>query len=341
MNDLISIIVPVYNADEHFIPLLCSLFCQTYDDIEYIFVDDNSTNNCLRVLNDTMARFPRTSGSVRIIHHETNRGISSARKTGLAAATGEYVAFADQDDLLDYNMMYQMHLLISCHHSDIAICGYTSDTTSLAMDELANVETLSPRSCMRQSLIGYSCALLWNKLIRRQLFLDNDVDAPEGMTMLEDLHVLYRLFYYANSVVACSNPFYHWRANPSSASHLYQERITSQASVLIDAVKRMELFFKENSISDADLIDGMISQETRILIDLALYGDLSFLESNRSLFYRVNYKNVIHRSYFSWYAKLVALSFTSNFYSLLSLLRFMRAVKRRFSFRVGSLVYKG
>ena len=330
MDELVSLIVPVYNADEHFPFLVRSLFRQTYENIEFIFVDDGSTNQCLDVLAFEMSQYSRSAGSVRIIHHNTNQGISSSRKDGIGAASGKYLAFADQDDLLDDDFVFQMKSLASDYHADVAICGYTRDMTLNAYEPSPeNVICLQPSFCFKLTLLEPGHSMLWNKLFLRQLFLDHDLNAPDQMTNLEDIHVLYRVFYYAKTVVSCSNPYYHWRNNPTSVSHTYSERVLAQAPALINAVIRMEDFIQENMITDASMIKGFTTQETRILIDLALYGQLSFLNKHRALFQRLNAINICSGSYFKWYAKTIALSYRYKMYPLLYLLRFIQRIKGR------------
>lgn len=322
MDELVSIVVPVYNADHTFALLLDSLFNQSYQNIEYIFVDDCSTNNCISMVAAEVEKYPFRKKAIKVLSHNKNQGISSSRNSGLLAAQGEYIQFADQDDLLDRGMVHQLYQMITRYNADVAICGFSRESVADLIDRAAiNVRLLRSDDCMKSALYGGTGALLWNKMFRRELFINNDVNAPVGMTMLEDLHVMYRVFYYANVVVGCDNTYYHWRNNPASASHHYQKKINVQAPKLIDAIDRLELFFDVNNINEVGLIKAMISHEVRVLIDLALYGELSFLEKNRVKFKRVGYNSILHDSGFAWYTKLVALSFKYRVYPVLYLLR--------------------
>lgn len=324
MNDLVSIIVPVYNADRTFVDLIQCLFKQSYDEIEYVFVDDGSTNECMAILSEMIDRFPQRKDYVRVIHHGVNKGIASSRRTGVQAAKGTYIQFADSDDMLDYDMVSYMHKLICNYHADIAVCGYSREMMTHTNEQLSGVCLMEPYQCMKDALFGGSNALLWNKMIRRQLFLDNELYAPEGMSIYEDLNLIYKAFFFAESVVICTNKFYHWRVNLSSVSHNYSKKVVSQAPMLVTSINQMESFFDKNRITDSELVEGMIHYEKRVMIDLALYGNLTFLENNRSIFHRVNLNSILHSQGFIWYANLIALSFKYRLYPLLWLLRFSR-----------------
>lgn len=88
----VSVIVPVYKVEKYIERCARSLFNQTLDDIEYIFVDDCSPDRSIEILNQVIGDYPRRKDQVQIIHHASNQGLALARQTGLKAATGEYIA---------------------------------------------------------------------------------------------------------------------------------------------------------------------------------------------------------------------------------------------------------
>ena len=90
----------------HDVPI--SLFRQSYTEIEYIFVDDCSSDRSVEVLLQVAERYPQLQQQIRILHHESNRGVAAARETGLAAATGEYVYWVDADDWIEPDAIEKM-----------------------------------------------------------------------------------------------------------------------------------------------------------------------------------------------------------------------------------------
>ncbi|MCE9269679.1 glycosyltransferase [Bacteroides thetaiotaomicron] len=99
--DLVSILVPIYGVEKFIEKCAVSLFEQTYPNIEYVFVDDCTTDNSISVLRDIIAKYPDRESKVRILHHEHNRGLAAARNTAIGNAVGEYVMHVDSDDYLD------------------------------------------------------------------------------------------------------------------------------------------------------------------------------------------------------------------------------------------------
>lgn len=97
---LVSILVPVYQAEEYIERCARSLFEQTYDNLEYLFCDDCSSDNSIQILESVIKDYPDCANRIKILHHEENRGVSAARNTGIKNATGDYLFFMDSDDEL-------------------------------------------------------------------------------------------------------------------------------------------------------------------------------------------------------------------------------------------------
>ena len=97
-NPKVSIIVPIYGV-EHFIERCArSLFEQTLDGIEFIFVNDSTPDNSISILLRVLEDYPNRQNQVRIVQHEVNKGLPFARQTGIRLAKGEYIAHCDSDD---------------------------------------------------------------------------------------------------------------------------------------------------------------------------------------------------------------------------------------------------
>lgn len=103
MNHMkVSIIVPCYNVEKYIHRCFDSIVNQTYSNIECIFIDDCSPDNCFAILNKLIAQY---SGKIdfQITRHAQNKGLSAARNTGTLAATGEYVCLVDSDDEITHD----------------------------------------------------------------------------------------------------------------------------------------------------------------------------------------------------------------------------------------------
>ena len=118
INDLLSVVVPCYNAGEWIDRCVASITAQSYDRLEVILVDDGSTDGTPALCDAWAAR----DGRVKVLH-QTNSGSSAARENGLLASQGEFVTFADADDWVDTGMYEAMIGRMKSEKADIAVCG--------------------------------------------------------------------------------------------------------------------------------------------------------------------------------------------------------------------------
>lgn len=101
----VSVLVPIYGVEKYIERCAVSLFEQTYEDIEYIFVNDCTKENSIAILKEVIERYPIRKPQVRIIEHEQNKGLGKARNTAVAAALGDFLVHIDSDDYVDVNMV--------------------------------------------------------------------------------------------------------------------------------------------------------------------------------------------------------------------------------------------
>ena len=106
----VSICIAVYNVEKYIEQCVRSLFEQTLDDLEYIFVDDASPDASIDVLLRVLEDYPHRKNQVKLLRHETNQGVAVARKDAIAAATGEYIIHCDPDDWVDLDMYEKLYV---------------------------------------------------------------------------------------------------------------------------------------------------------------------------------------------------------------------------------------
>lgn len=114
----VSVIIPIYNAENYLKKCIESVLHQTLQGVEIILVDDGSTDGSGAIC-DQYSVFQ----NIKVLHQE-NKGLSAARNTGLDAATGDYVAFLDSDDYVDPEMYNEMYLTAKKENVDIVYCNY-------------------------------------------------------------------------------------------------------------------------------------------------------------------------------------------------------------------------
>ena len=183
MNDLVSVIVPVYKVEKYLCKCVDSICNQTYQNLEIILVDDGSPDNS----GDICDAYAGSDARIRVIHKE-NGGVSAARNTGIDCATGEYIMFVDGDDWLASDAVE--HLIGECkkHDADLMVGSYA---TIYARREIPSVvktqeyigAQIGENFIDLYLLNGANC---WNKLYRTSLVLHHKIRFKEQMPLGED-----------------------------------------------------------------------------------------------------------------------------------------------------------
>ncbi|MBT2678821.1 glycosyltransferase [Bacillus sp. ISL-35] len=212
---MISVIVPVYNVEKFLPRCIESILNQTYNDLELILVNDGSPDNCAEICN----QYEKQDARIRVIHKK-NGGVSSARNSGIEAATGEFILFVDSDDYLDLNMCEVLMHNQEQTNCDIVICGYKSVDANhefdynLGIEYKGNLIEMGHRfsELLEKSLLNVP----WNKLIRKSLI---KVKFDTEMDMGEDL--VFNLSYLENVEYICSikDALYNYYNNQNSATN--------------------------------------------------------------------------------------------------------------------------
>ena len=120
MDELISVIVPVYGAEEYLEKCVRSILNQSYQNLEIILVDDQSPDHSGKLCDELAKEDTR----IKVIHREKNGGISAARNTGIDIAKGDYIGFSDCDDYMHHQNFEILHRLLVEHDVDIVVADY-------------------------------------------------------------------------------------------------------------------------------------------------------------------------------------------------------------------------
>jgi len=220
----VSVIVPVYNAENYIEQCALSLFQQTYKGIEYIFINDASTDNSLETLKSVSAKYPNLK--IHIVDIQKNIGASSARIAGINIANSEYTTFCDSDDWLEHTAIEEM---VNCAHlteSDVIATPFYINTLSkerilnFPQDNICDLNTI-PLNFLHFSLCN---KLFKTSLLKQNLPLD-------GIDCWEDLSIVSRIYSQKIKVSLLNTPFYHYRKHKhrsltsASNEHQLEERL--------------------------------------------------------------------------------------------------------------------
>lgn len=211
MDDLISVIVPVYNVENYIHACLESILHQSYKNIEVILVDDGSTDNSGSICDN----YGKKDERIKVIH-KRNGGLSDARNTGILYANGKYIMFVDSDDVISIDIVKYLYRLIKNNSADIGVCdpvhyysngiiSYEGESTQQIFNsEEAIVEMLYQKSFL---------VAAWGKIYRKEYF--NDISFPCGM-IFEDSAVMYKIFDKADKIVYGNAKLYGYRHRDGS-----------------------------------------------------------------------------------------------------------------------------
>lgn len=262
----VSLLVPIYGVEKYIAHCAESLFSQTYEELEYIFVNDCTKDRSLGVLLSVLDRYPHRRPHVRVIDHATNRGLAAARNTALEHATGEYVLHVDSDDYLAHNAVELLVDAAKREDADIVVFDLIQifasksvrTTDMVPSDKAAYIRRLF----RRQASVG-----VCGKFIRRCLYMDNGVRAIEGLNFGEDYATTPRLAYLANKILKVDLPLYYYvRVNETSYTRAFAD---ASIQDIWKAISALEAFF--SNVPDAE-------RYALALQDLKVYNEVALLK---------------------------------------------------------------
>lgn len=276
----VSVIVPLYNVEKYIEKCATSLFEQTLkENIEFIFVDDCCTDNSLNILTDIIAKYPQRSSSIKILHHNQNKGLAAARNTGYAAASGQYIIHCDSDDWVAPNMYECLLVKAEAEKADVVFCDYIGVYKHKQIT-FRQSTTNDPSAILSKLLDGTLHNGVWNKLIHRSLYEHLNMLWQDGVNMWEDVSIIPRLIYFAKNISYVNKPLYFY--NQTNASS-YTRCKSSQSAKQIDAAFTIvnDFFSSKPGLKYAD---SLIRFKHR-----ALYGILTRVPSGEERFWIEKY----------------------------------------------------
>ena len=212
----ISIIIAVYNCEKYIEACVRSLFEQTLDAIEFVFVNDATPDNSIPVLEKVIEDYPARKPFVKIINLEKNGGVSNARRIGIENATGEYVIHTDSDDWVDKDMYERLYLKAKETDADIVGCNFRHEFSDKQYDFHQQYADTMEENISRL-INGRIFPSLCTSLTRRSLIEDNGISFPVGLNMGEDLFFNLQLYLHAKKIVSIDWAPYHYRHTEDSS----------------------------------------------------------------------------------------------------------------------------
>lgn len=245
-NIKVSILVPFFKVEKYVGRCVESLFTQTYQNIEYVFVNDASPDKSMEIINECIRKHGKQD-QCKMIVHEQNKGISTSRNDCLDNATGDYFLFIDSDDYIDNDMVELLVAAAKKENADISGCGYIEEYDDRSID-MPQTYTNDHDEMLKAITILTIKGVMWKLLIRRSIVTDNpEVRFIPNNNMVDDYLFCCQVFYYAKRFASVDKCMYHYiQYNPNNYSKKAVFNIESQAI----AIQEVEKFYKEKGVYD-------------------------------------------------------------------------------------------
>ncbi len=241
----VSILVPFYKVERYIGRCVESLFTQTYQNIEYVFVNDCTPDRSMEIIQEHIERY-HFKEKCKIIVHEKNQGISVSRNDCLDNMTGDYFLFIDSDDYIDRDMVELLVEAAIKENADISGCGYVEEYADYSVEKPQKY-TNNHDEMMRAITLLTIKGVMWKLLVRSTIVTEHrdEVRFIPDRNMVDDYLFCCQLFYYAQRFAGVDRCMYHWiQYNPNNYTHTTIFAVESQAA----AVKKTEDFYRAKGI---------------------------------------------------------------------------------------------
>ena len=229
---VVSVIIPIYKVETYIRRCLGSVMtqeCNGYH-IECILVDDCSPDRSMEIVNEMIDEYQGKNISFLLLRHESNKGLSAARNTGIKAATGDYLFFMDSDDYILENTLKNLISHLLAYPFVDVVMGISLRvesnelTNSLIMDNNMYPVLLDDKRQMWELLLNRKLDHhAWNKLVSRSLVLKHHLMFEESI-IFEDKFWTYRLVSCISSILIIPKQTYIYENNPFSIIHTPSKR---------------------------------------------------------------------------------------------------------------------
>lgn len=241
----VSIIVPIYGVEKYIKRCAESLFNQTFNNIEYLFINDCTQDNSIEILNEVLAAYPERKQTTKIVNMPVNSGLPAVRKQGVKLATGNYIIHCDSDDWMEPEMIAELYTKAVNENLDIVFCDYyRSFNDSKTVFKNKTIDGKSKDEYFRDLLTRRCFTSVWNKLVRRSIFTENKIEYPV-CNMWEDYVICSQAFVYSTKIGYVNKPLYNYYCNTNSICFDRPDRkleqISKNASIILSFISKCGL----------------------------------------------------------------------------------------------------
>lgn len=295
-EELISIVVPIYNVEAYLEKCILSIISQTYKKIEIILVNDGSTDKSPEICD-----YLKTMDNRIVVIHKRNGGLSDARNVGIKKSTGKYIALIDSDDFIHETFIEKLYNVAYMHNADIVQCDFQKFTNINEIQNIEHNENIQLFNNIDALLELYKHkkninVVAWNKLYKRELF--DEILYPFAK-IHEDEFTTYKLLYNSKIIAKINLPLYFYRVRTNSITSCFNEKRLD----ILQAFSEVDNFYTNNKLIHLKIKNLEVAMNTA--------AEFSILSNNKEI------KTRLRAFYINQYKQYISLpTKKNNFYRI-------------------------
>lgn len=315
LNPLVSVIIPVYNVEQFLERCIQSLICQSYKNIELIFVDDGSPDHCDRIIDYYKEKDERI-----IAIHKENQGVSAARNDGLRKASGKYIMFVDGDDYVEPDYVEYFLNLIRKSNCEMAISSAFFNANNISQNE-DYTAIVDAEEIIKGIYLGSIGVAVWNKIYSKKVLEKSALHFNENFWFAEGM--LFNIMYLQriSKVVIGNRKVYHVVENMESATRKFRleswlcglksmefqrdhwEKVTPDIQMAWEyhyrryAESILSGLIQTDSLEEKNTIANKCIQALKSNLRIPLQVDISIWQKNAALCLAINPELVLSKTY--------------------------------------------
>lgn len=267
---MVSVVVPVYNAEKTIEKCVESIEVNSYKDVEIILVEDCSKDNSWEICKKLVEKY----SNIKIVRNERNRGVSYTRNQGIKAATGEYTMFVDSDDWIAENYFSEFLHVLEGTSKSLVVCGFVNHdeivngtTDIFGWNDFEGVKKSSVKDVIKLLYEGNLLQQLWNKIFITTLIKEKKICFDESISIGEDTRFVleYIRKCQIETIYLVNKPLYHY-IRGQNGSLMYKVGYES----VEEPLKNLRMLYQILGLED-NKIDRIIKDERQKQIELYAY----------------------------------------------------------------------
>lgn len=235
-QELVSIIIPVYNVEMYIEECLESICNQTYNNLEILLINDGSKDKSGMICEN----YKKVDNRIKVIHHK-NKGVSYTRNIGILNSNGSLLAFIDPDDIISHDYIETLVEISRIQSISMPVAHYTSDYNGFINRKSdLSLEIISSEYYFNHILNDKTIdSYLWNKLFIKDILIKNNIFFDEGLSIFEDMLFIAQYVKKVNCVIKSNKIIYYYRIRKNSAVNSLSTEKIKQKCNAIESIWRL------------------------------------------------------------------------------------------------------